>query len=97
MSSFSAEVPRVVRKYFGGELNYPVEEWLNKGLMAVWSPTLAVRSLVVSCARSAAAITSAICSCASGHRPPPGGGRRCEFRACERDAPARSGDNSTPI
>eukprot|EP00976_Prorocentrum_cordatum_P067080 1178580-Prorocentrum_minimum.AAC.1 len=27
------------RKYLGGELNSPVVEWLNKGLMSVWSPT----------------------------------------------------------
>eukprot|EP00976_Prorocentrum_cordatum_P101762 1192776-Prorocentrum_minimum.AAC.1 len=27
-----------VRNYLGGELNSPVVEWLNKGLMAVSSP-----------------------------------------------------------
>eukprot|EP00959_Pyramimonas_sp_CCMP1952_P390509 8183318-Pyramimonas_sp.AAC.1 len=28
-----------VRKYLGGELNSPVVDWLNKGLMTVSSPT----------------------------------------------------------
>eukprot|EP00959_Pyramimonas_sp_CCMP1952_P401577 8414297-Pyramimonas_sp.AAC.1 len=27
------------RKYSGGDLNFPAAEWLNKGLMAVLSPT----------------------------------------------------------
>eukprot|EP00959_Pyramimonas_sp_CCMP1952_P013161 278121-Pyramimonas_sp.AAC.1 len=31
---------RGIRKYSGGELNSPVEEWLNKGLMAESSPSL---------------------------------------------------------
>eukprot|EP00959_Pyramimonas_sp_CCMP1952_P465814 9488960-Pyramimonas_sp.AAC.1 len=29
------------RKYLGGELDSPVVEWLNKGLMAAWGPTRA--------------------------------------------------------
>eukprot|EP00959_Pyramimonas_sp_CCMP1952_P087220 1824646-Pyramimonas_sp.AAC.2 len=31
-------------KYLGGEFNSPVVEWLNKGLTAVWNPT--VRSVM---------------------------------------------------
>eukprot|EP00976_Prorocentrum_cordatum_P115997 1196097-Prorocentrum_minimum.AAC.6 len=30
-------------EYLGGESNSPVVEWLNKGLMAVWSPYLKLR------------------------------------------------------
>eukprot|EP00959_Pyramimonas_sp_CCMP1952_P369031 7729731-Pyramimonas_sp.AAC.1 len=29
-----------VRKYFGGDSNSPVAEWLDKGLMAVSSPAV---------------------------------------------------------
>eukprot|EP00959_Pyramimonas_sp_CCMP1952_P079724 1667406-Pyramimonas_sp.AAC.1 len=33
-----------VRKYWGGEFNSPVVEWLNKGLMAVSSPRVEGKS-----------------------------------------------------
>eukprot|EP00959_Pyramimonas_sp_CCMP1952_P246526 5152628-Pyramimonas_sp.AAC.1 len=39
---FASHLPGVHRNFpqiIGGGLNSPVAEWLNKGLMCVWSPT----------------------------------------------------------